>query len=139
MPKAKTKKKKKTAAKKTTKKSAGARKTTKKPAAAKKTTKKSTAAKKRRRRALALVQPCLDAIDAAFIVGGCLPSGTHENDDTLEQIGMISPDQRRVFRECVFNGVLNKGCDINRGDIPNDGNTTVGAVRRAVVNNARPS
>ena len=104
-----------------------------------KATKKKTKKAAKKVKALAAaapVQMCLDAIDAAFIVGGCLPSGTHENDDTLEQTGLISPQLRTIFRECVFNGVRNRGCDIDRGDIPNDATTTVGTVRRAVVNNS---
>ncbi len=81
-------------------------------------------------------QPCLDALDAAFIVGGCLPSGTHENDDTLEQTGLISENLRLIFRECVFNGVTNRGCDITRGQIPNGSTTTVGQVQDAIISNA---
>ena len=53
-------------------------------------------------------QLCIDALDAAFIVGGCLPSGTHDNDDTLERTGLISENLRLIFRECVFNGVTNR-------------------------------
>lgn len=82
-------------------------------------------------------QPCIDAIDAAFIVGGCLPSGTHENDDTLEQTGLISENLRLIFRECVFNGVTNRGCDITRGQIPSGAATTVGEVQDAIIRNAR--
>ena len=78
-------------------------------------------------------QVCIDAIDAAFIVGGCLPSGTHENDDTLEQTGLISDNLRQIFRECVFNGVINRGCDITRGQIPNGATTTVGQVQDAII------
>jgi len=81
-------------------------------------------------------QPCLDALDAAFIVGGCLPSGTHENDDTLEQTGLISENLRLIFRECVFNGVSNRGCDITRGQIPNGATTTVGDVQDAILKSA---
>jgi hypothetical protein len=81
-------------------------------------------------------QPCIDALDAAFIVGGCLPSGTHENDDTLEQTGLISENLRLIFRECVFNGVTNRGCDITRGQIPNGATTTVGEVQDAIIKNA---
>ncbi|HZI62942.1 MAG TPA: hypothetical protein VFD62_19770 [Pyrinomonadaceae bacterium] len=86
--------------------------------------------------AAAASQPCLDALDAAFIVGGCLPSGTHENDDTLEQTGLISENLRLIFRECVFNGVTNRGCDITRGQIPNGANTTVGEVQDTIIRNA---
>ena len=81
----------------------------------------------------AAAQACLDALDAAFIVGGCLPSGTHENDDTLEQTGLISENLRLIFRECVFNGVTNRGCKITRGQIPNGATTTVGEVQDAII------
>lgn len=84
----------------------------------------------------AAAQPCLDALDAAFIVGGCLPSGTHENDDTLERTGLISENLRLIFRECVFNGVRNRGCDITRGQIPNGATTTVGDVQDAILKSA---
>lgn len=99
--------------------------------ATKKTTKKST------KKAAAVAQPCLSQAEASFIVGGCLPSGTHDNDDTLEETGLISPPLRDIFRECVFNGVRAAGCDINRGQIPNSANTTVGQVIEAVFRNSR--
>ena len=86
--------------------------------------------------AVAAALQCLDALDAAFIVGGCLPSGTHENDDTLEQTGLISENLRLIFRECVFNGVTNRGCKITRGQIPNGATTTVGEVQDAIIRSA---
>lgn len=86
--------------------------------------------------ARAAAQGCLDAIDAAFIVGSCLLPGMHQNDDTLEQTGLFTEPLRLIFRECVFNGVLDKGCDISRGQIPNGADTTVGAVKQAIANNA---
>lgn len=84
-----------------------------------------------------LTQPCLDSVEASFIVGGCLPSGTHNNDKTLEETGLISPDLRLIFRECVFNGVLAAGCDIDKGQIPNDADTTIGEVIQATFENSR--
>ena len=86
--------------------------------------------------AAALSIGCLDAVDAAFIVGSCLLPGNHENDDTLEETGLISPNLRSIFRECVFNGVSSKGCSIQRGQIPNGADATVGDVKQAVMNNA---
>lgn len=99
---------------------------------AKKTTKKQAAKK-----ALALAQPCLSQAEASFIVGGCLPSGTHHNDDTLEKTGLVTPHLRDIFRECVFNGVHDAGCEIDRGQIPNSAGTTVGGVIEAVFRNSR--
>ena len=126
MPKAKTKAKKK-------KQSRPTKKQTRKPAKASKPRGSAAAAASV---AEAAAQPCLDALDAAFIVGGCLPSGTHENDDTLEQTGLISENLRLIFRECVFNGVSNRGCDITRGQIPNGATATVGDVQDAILKSA---
>jgi hypothetical protein len=84
-----------------------------------------------------LAQPCLTLTKSAFIVGGCLPSGSHGPDDTLEETGLISENLRLIFRECVFNGVHNAGCEIDRGQIPNDADTEVGDVVQAVFQNSR--
>lgn len=86
--------------------------------------------------ASALDDACLSLTTAAFIVGGCLPSGSHGNDDTLEEAGLITPNLRQIFRECVFNGVAAKGCAIERGNIPNDSDTTIGEVIDAVFQNS---
>jgi hypothetical protein len=84
----------------------------------------------------ALDHACLSLTTAAFIVGGCLPSGSHGNDDTLEEAGLISPHLRQIFRECVFNGVAAAGCEIDRGQIPNDADTKIGEVIDAVFRNS---
>lgn len=84
-----------------------------------------------------VAQACLSLTTAAFIVGGCLPSGSHGNDDTLEEAGLISENLRLIFRECVFNGVEAVGCDIDRGQIPNDADTEIGDVIQAVFQNSR--
>jgi hypothetical protein len=81
-------------------------------------------------------QPCLTLTKAAFIVGGCLPSGSHGPDDTLEKAGLISENLRLIFRECVFNSVHAEGCEIDRGQIPNDADTEIGDVVQAVFENA---
>ncbi len=67
---------------------------------------------------------CLDVVDAGMIVQKC-SGGGHDIDLTLEQIGMITGGQREVFRECVFKAVRAKGCQIDRGDIPNGAKTTL--------------
>lgn len=102
-----------------------------------KNTKKGGAKKGHAQTAAALAQPCLSLAEAAFIVGGCLPPGTHTNDDTLEEAGLITPPLRQIFRECVFNGVLAAGCDIDKGQIPNAADTKIGAVVQAVFQNSR--
>jgi hypothetical protein len=108
-----------------------------KPSASK--TKKKKAAKKAKPQLIdfGLAQPCLSQAEASFIVGGCLPSGNHHNDDTLTQTGLITDNLRAIFRECVFNGVNAAGCSIDRGQIPNGADTTVGAVIVAVFQNSR--
>jgi len=77
-------------------------------------------------------QPCLTLTKAAFIVGSCLPSGSHGPDDTLEQAGLITENLRLIFRECIFNSVHAEGCEIDRGQIPNDADTEIGDVVQAV-------
>ena len=104
--------------------------------ASKKTARKTTK-KQPQKRALALAQPCLSQAEASFIVGGCLPPGTHNQNDTLERTGLITENLRAIFRECVFNGVHSGGCEIDRGQIPNAANTTVGEVIQAVFRNSR--
>jgi len=108
-----------------------------KRAASKKKTKKAVKKAKPQLIDFGLTQPCLSQAEASFIVGGCLPSGSHNNDDTLEETGLITENLRAIFRECVFNGVNNAGCSIDRGQIPNSADTTVGTVIVAVFQNSR--
>jgi len=114
---------------KTTKKKRGTKKVAAKKASKK--TKPVTAAA-----AALAAQPCLTLTRAAFIVGGCLPAGSHGPDDTLEETGLITDNLRLIFRECVFNSVHNDGCEIDRGQIPNDADTEIGDVVQAVFENA---
>ncbi|HKQ06518.1 MAG TPA: hypothetical protein VJ464_15390 [Blastocatellia bacterium] len=81
-------------------------------------------------------QPCLTLTQSAFIVGGCLPSGSHNSDQTLEEAGLITDNLRLIFRECVFNGVRQAGCDIHRSDIPNGADTKIFEVVVAVQENS---
>lgn len=74
---------------------------------------------------------CLDILLASQIVQDAA-GGPHNIDKTLLEIGFINDDQRRIFQEDVFNGVLDAGCDINRGDIPNGANNTLREVRTAI-------
>jgi hypothetical protein len=70
---------------------------------------------------------CLGLTRASEIVQEC-SNGPHNIDRTLEEVGLITDDQRLVFRECVFNAVLAGGCTISREDIPNDADTTLSDV-----------
>lgn len=74
---------------------------------------------------------CLDILLASQIVQDAA-GGPHNIDKTLLEIGFISDNQRRIFQEDVFEGVLDAGCDINRGDIPNSANSTLREVRTAI-------
>lgn len=69
---------------------------------------------------------CLGLNRASEIVQEC--AGPHDIDKTLEEVGLITDPERLVFRECVFNKVLAEGCQISRGDIPNDADTTLSSV-----------
>src|SRR5258708_6347262 len=70
---------------------------------------------------------CLGLTRASEIVQEC-SGGPHDIDKTLEEVGLISDDERLVFRECVYNKVLEHPCDIRRGDIPHDADTTLSEV-----------
>lgn len=74
---------------------------------------------------------CLSLVQAGTIVQECA-NGPHDIDKTLEEIGLISSNLRLVFRECIFNGVLAAGCNINRSDIPHDADTTLREVMEAI-------
>jgi hypothetical protein len=70
---------------------------------------------------------CLGLNSATDIVQEC-SGGPHDIDKTLEEVGLITDPERLVFRECVFNKILAAGCQISRGDIPNDADTTLSDV-----------
>jgi hypothetical protein len=111
------------------------KKSAKKIGAKKKSSKKAAATKPKTAAAAALAsQPCLSLAKSAFIVGSCLPSGSHGPDDTLEEAGLITENLRLIFRECVFNGVDREGCEIDRSEIPNDADTEIGDVVEAISN-----
>jgi hypothetical protein len=75
---------------------------------------------------------CLDLATAGVIVQDAVPNGPQDIDKTLEEVGLITDDQRLVFREDVFDGVVEAGCKINRGDIPADGDNTLREVRDTI-------
>ncbi|HEX8071581.1 MAG TPA: hypothetical protein VF546_16625 [Pyrinomonadaceae bacterium] len=82
-------------------------------------------------KATALPGECLSLSRAGRIVQDC-SGGPHDVDDTLEEVGLITDNQRIVFRECVFQKVLEHGCKISRADIPNDADTTLRDVRNTI-------
>jgi hypothetical protein len=78
---------------------------------------------------------CLSFSRAGRIVQECA-RGPHDIDDTLEEVGFITANQRLGFRECVFLKVLENGCQISREDIPNDANSKLREVRDAIADAA---
>lgn len=104
---------------------------------------KSKATKKRagRRAGLAAtaVAAGLDLISAGEIVQAAIPNGPHDIDSTLEDVGLITPGERTVFRQDVVNSVERRGCTISESDVPNGATTTLRAVRTAVRDHAIPS
>ena len=79
---------------------------------------------------------CLSFSRAGRIVQEC-SGGPHDIDDTLEQVGLITDNQRLVFRECVFNKVLGQGCKISREEIPHEADNTLREVRDTVSDKAQ--
>jgi hypothetical protein len=78
---------------------------------------------------------CLSLSRAGRIVQDC-SGGPHDIDDTLEQFGLITDNQRAVFRECVFLKVLEQGCKISREAIPSDADNTLREVRDGIADAA---
>jgi hypothetical protein len=75
---------------------------------------------------------CLTLSRAGVIVQEAVPNGPQDIDKTLEEVGLIIDDQRLVFREDVFDGVLEAGCQIDKSDIPMDGDNTLREVRDTI-------
>jgi hypothetical protein len=80
---------------------------------------------------------CLGPTPATVIVQECA-NGPHDIDKTLEEVGLITENMRLVFRECVFNKVLNHPCSISREDIPCDADTTLSDVADTISAAADP-
>ena len=100
---------------------------------------KAPAAKKRRNQigdavAEAFKGDCLGLERAAEIVLSCI-TGTHQLKETLEEAGLISPDLRRTFKECVFQKV-NETCKIKESSIPNGAAVKLRDVAIAISDNA---
>lgn len=99
------------------------------------TSKKSSgkkSSKKAAAQALATRGNCLSLSRAGIIVQDAIPGGPHPIDLTLEGVGLISENQRTVFREDVFNSVLDAGCNIQRSEIPNGATNTIREVRDGI-------
>lgn len=103
----------------------------KKKSAAKKQSTKG-AAKKAAAFTLTAIGDCLSLGRAGIIVQDAIPGGPHPIDKTLEQVGLITQNQRIIFRDHVFDGVLEGGCHIDRDDIPNDADNTIREVRDTI-------
>jgi hypothetical protein len=93
----------------------------------------------RRSRSITTAAPgaCIDLITAGEIVQAAVPSGPHDIDTTLENAGLITDNQRRVFRADVVDKVSAHGCSIDEDDVPNSAATTLRAARTAVQQNAQ--
>jgi hypothetical protein len=79
---------------------------------------------------------CIGLAVAGQIVQNAIPGGPFPIDNTLQACGLISDDQRSMFRDHVFDGVQRAGCHVDKADIPNDADTTLREVRTAVKENA---
>ena len=85
----------------------------------------------------AVAGACVDLITAGEIVQDAIPDGPHDIDSTLEDVGLITVGQRTTFRVEVVDGVNERGCTIDAGDVPNAATTTLRETRKAVQQNAR--
>jgi hypothetical protein len=85
------------------------------------------------------VGTCLTLAEADAIVQDAIPDGPHDIDSTLEDAGLISDNQRRVFRDDVAQGVRNKGCAISRDEVPNAASNTLRDVRTVIKAKAGPA
>ena len=79
------------------------------------------------------VGSCLSLRKANLIVGDCAPNGQNDFDQTLEEVGLITDDRRKAFRECVWEGVRDADCRIRRNQIPSTARTTLRKVRDAIM------
>jgi hypothetical protein len=80
---------------------------------------------------------CLDLVSAGEIVQSAIPRGPHDMDCTLDEAGLTSEAQREVFREDVVAAVDERGCSLDPVDVPNDADTTLRQVRKAVRDHAK--
>jgi hypothetical protein len=138
---------KKSAAKKSSKKAAGKKAAVKKGGAkkvgaklaAKKAGVKKGAAKKAGAAAAvfaAAEASCIDIPTAEQIVFACAPNNPDINRPLCE---FLAPNQLPFLQQCILNGVLARGCDIDRSSIPADCDSTLSDIIDAIAINARPA
>ena len=102
----------------------------------KKTTKKRSTKKKQTAMAPSTKGQCMSLATAGKIVQDAVPGGPHPIDNTLKDCGLISSDQRKVFRAQIYDRVHRIGCSIKRGEIPSGSASTLRQVRWKVRDNA---
>jgi hypothetical protein len=106
----------------------------KKPGSTKATAAKKAGNQMREAVATAFKGDCLGLERAAEIVLSCI-AGAHQLKETLEEAGLISPDLRKTFKECVFQKV-NETCKIKDSGIPNGPTVKLRDVAIAISDNA---
>ena len=84
-------------------------------------------------RAVSGIAGCVSLEHAAAIVAKCATVAPKEFHRTLREVGFMSGEQRKRFRECIWEEVGAAGCTIRRNQIPNSGSTTLTGVRDAIV------
>lgn len=82
--------------------------------------------------AKAVPEACLPLSSATRIVLRAAHNFQGDMDTSLEQAGLITESQRAVFRQGVLDGVLEAGCHISAGAIPNGPSTLLSEVRDAI-------
>lgn len=80
---------------------------------------------------------CLSYSEAKSIVLANCPVDYPDINQTLEQIGLITPSQRAAFRAGVRNGVEALGCIVDPHVIPSDANTVLRDVAILLVSMSR--
>ena len=108
---------KKGSAKKSTKKTT--KKSSKKSPAKKGAAKRGAAAARTSITEAATAGCTLDPNNTVDLVLGCAPQAS-DISSTLGAAGINTPFQQTVFRDCIFQAVLNAGCMVVRGNIPTD-------------------
>ena len=76
---------------------------------------------------------CMNLATAGKIVQDVVPGGPHPMDNTLMDCGLSTEDQRKVFREQIYDRVLKNGCSIGKSDIPYQATSTLREIRRALA------
>jgi hypothetical protein len=77
---------------------------------------------------------CLSLLDANAVIQAVF--GDKDIDTTLEKAGFITDEQRKNLRAAIVQKVVDRGCNIAPGDVPNDGATNLRAIRAAIFEKA---